>query len=58
MAQHVVDTSIHNDDHGYAAGYFAHCTCGWSGVLRDLNRRGQALIDAYQHQTDTRGSAA
>lgn len=48
--EHVVDTSIHNDDHGYAAGYFAHCTCGWSGVLRDLNRRGQALLDAYDHQ--------
>jgi len=53
MAEHVVDTSLHNDALGYAAGYYAHCSCGWAGVLRDLNRRGQALRDAYDHQKET-----
>lgn len=51
MAEHVVDTSLHNID-GYSAGWFAHCTCGWAGLLRDLNRRGQALRDAYDHQKE------
>lgn len=55
---HEIETLLHNDN-GYSTGYFGHCiTCSWSGPLRDLNRRGQALLDAFAHQTDTKESAA
>lgn len=55
---HEIETCLHNEN-GYSLGYFGHCiTCQWSGPLRDLNRRGQALRDAYAHQTDVKESAA
>lgn len=54
---HDIGTQLHREG-AYDRGYFAHCTCGWAGPLRDLNRRGQALIDGYDHQQTEKESAA
>lgn len=56
---HTIETHLHRDpDSGYDLGWFAVCTCTWTGPLRDLNRRGLALIDGYQHLQDTKEAAA
>lgn len=54
---HDIETRLHQEG-GYSKGYFAVCTCGWTGVLRELKRRGQAVLDGYQHLRDTKGTAA
>lgn len=54
---HVIETRLHQKG-GYSRGWFAVCTCGWTGVLRELKRRGQATGDGYQHIREMKESAA
>ena len=42
----------------YTSGWFAACTCGWTGPERAVERRGQALSDGYDHMNATRGDVA
>lgn len=57
MTGHDIHTQLHTEG-GYSTGYFAVCTCGWTGPLRELLRRGQALTDGYRHQRDVKERAA
>lgn len=58
-AGHELSTQLHRDPvTGYDHGWFAVCTCTWTGPLRDLNRRGQALRDGYQHLIEMKEAAA
>ena len=54
---HEIDT-LPTKEGPYTAGFFAVCTCGWTGPERAAERRGQALIDGYDHMNATRGDVA
>lgn len=41
---------------GRPDGYYAACTCSWTGPLRE--RQSTTLRDLNQHQRDEKGAAA